>query len=263
MSALFVIAREDRLDDALAHRAAERGFEVLRLPLLASEPGSDGDRFLAWLAHPPERSALAWTSRRAADTIARVALPRHRVAIASLPLFAVGAESAAPMRDVGLAVTTPPESNANAKGLAALIARPAGAGPAGATIARVAFAHGDRALPDLPAALSAAGIEVEPFEIYRTSFLSPDVGGLERATVDGRVAAVAFFSPSGVDSLERLLRPETLALLRRDVPAIGRGDTTRAALAARGYRKAAGPRTSEGFDIFALEALQSSLRTIG
>jgi uroporphyrinogen-III synthase len=268
LSALFVIAREDRQDDALARGAVERGYEVARLALLASEGGGDSDRFLAWLAHPPEGAALAWTSRRAAEVIEAIALPRHRDALASMPLFAVGAESAAPIRAAGLAVTTPPDVSPGAKRLAALIARAAPGGIASASpprtaISRVAFPHGDKALPDLPEALAAAGIGVEPFEVYRTRFLSPDVSAIERAVEAGRLAAVAYFSPSGVESLERLLHPEVAARLRRDVPALARGETTRAALSLRGYRRATGPGAAEAFDFFALDALQSSMRATG
>jgi uroporphyrinogen-III synthase len=270
VSALFAIARADRLDDALARGAAERGYEVMRLALLASDRGRDSDRFLAWLAHPPEGAAIAWTSRRAAEAIATIALPRHRDAMAGLSLFAVGAESAASIRDAGLAVATPSDGSAGAKGLAALIARaePGERGAASASrprskVSRVAFLHGDRALPDLPEALAAAGIGVEPFEVYRTRFLSPDVSAVERAVETGRLAAVAFFSPSGVESLEHLLHPEIAARLRRDIPALARGETTRAALASRGYRRASCPGAAEAFDFFALDALQSSMRTTG
>jgi uroporphyrinogen-III synthase len=269
LSALFVIAREDRLDDALARGAAERGYEVARLALLATEQGPDCDRFQDWLRDPPPNAALAWTSRRAGEALAAVALPQQRAAIACLPLYAVGAESASPIRAAGFAVATPPDSRPGAKRLAALIARvkPAGPGaeppaPGTAAVARVAFLHGDRSLPDLPEALAEAGIEVEPFELYGTRFLSADVAALERAAEAGRVAAVAFFSPSGVEALERLLRPEISTLLRSDVPALARGETTRAALESRGYRRGSCPSAAESFDSFALEALQSAMRTM-
>jgi uroporphyrinogen-III synthase len=251
---MFVITREDARDDVLARGAEERGFAVRRLGLLATEPGRDGERFRSWLASPPPGAAAAWTSRRAGEAIAALALPDHGGALSRMPLFAVGAQSAAPVRDVGLPVTTPSAGNEGARALGALIA-------GGPRPSRVAFLHGDRALPDLPEALRAAGIAVDPFELYGTRFLSPDVRDLDRAVSEGRLAAVAFFSPPGVESLERLLRPETVTRLRANATALARGATTEAALRGRGYRRSTSPGPSEAFDAFALDALQSLERT--
>jgi uroporphyrinogen-III synthase len=258
---LLVLTRDDRLDDALTKGAAARGLATLRLALLEAGPGRDVRRFLDWLSVPPEGVALAWTSRRAGEAIAGLALPGRRSDLARVPLYAVGAESAAPVRAAGLDVLTPAGGSPDAKQLAALIAGGApAAGTAGAAPKAVAFLRGDRSLPDLPDALRQAGIEVEAFELYSTRFLSPDPSAAEQAAAEGRIAAIAFFSPSGVEALERVLAPATVARIRREVLALARGETTRAALASRGYRRASGPASAEAFDSFALAAVESTAR---
>jgi uroporphyrinogen-III synthase len=188
------------MDDALAREADRRGVPVLRLALLDTLPGADGARFLKWLRSPPDGAAVAWTSRRAGERLAAIALPRSRDALAPLPLLALGAESAAPARDAGLPVETPPDGD-GAAAFAEWIARRR----ADRKLRCVAFLHGDKALSALPDGLRAAGIDVAPFEVYRTRFLSPDVRKLKSALEAGGDVAIAYFSPSGVDALERLL----------------------------------------------------------
>ncbi len=256
MSALFVIAREDPIDATLAGEAERLGWRVLRLPLLATEPGPDRAHFLDWLQAPPPGSAIAWTSRRAGEALAEIALPRFREALARMALFAVGEESAAAVRGAGL----PVEFLVGGGGAAALadwilIHR------GSLRIARVAFLHGDKALPTLPDELRAAKLEVISFELYRTRFLSPDVRELTAALETGKPVTAAFWSPSGVEALERLLLPDALAILHRDVEVLARGETTYHALVDRGYRRAAAPPLNSGpFDAIALEALQSRQR---
>ncbi len=257
MSALFVIAREDPRDLALAREAERLGWSVLRLPLFAAEPGPDRGRFLEWLREPPHGASIAWTSRRAAQALAEIALPRSREVLARLPLFAVGEESAAPMRDAGIDVEVCPDR----RGAASLAEWMIGRREA-LQIARVAFLHGDKALPTLPDALRAAKMEPELFEIYRTRFLAPDVGAIDAALEAGGPVTVAFLSPSGVEALERLLSPKAVARLREGAEVVPRGETTYEALAARGYRRARSPLDdTRAFDAIALEALQSRQRT--
>ncbi len=256
MRGLFVLTRDDPNDDPLARQLEEERFEVARLQILATEPGRDGDRFLKWLDEPPD-AAIVWTSRRAAQALAAMALPRFRETLARLPLYAVGEESAAPIRDAGLAVEFVPDAP-SAKRLAALILdRPGGRRPAG-----FAFLHGDRALPDLPESLRAAGIEVDRFELYRIRFLTPDLGALEAALSGGREILICYFSPSTIEGLERILSAELLPKLRRDAYALPWGGTTRQALGARGYGRVLEiDRPSGRIDPSALEALQSFKRT--
>ena len=257
MSALFVIARDDPRDAALAREAERLGWSVLRPPLLATELGPDRGRFLDWLQKPAADASIAWTSRRAALALAEIALPRFREVLAGMPLFAVGEESAAPMRDAGLDVEVCPDGRGAASLAEWMVRRREALG-----IARVAFLHGDKALPTLPDALRAAKLELEPFELYRTRFLAPDVGAIATALEAGGPVTVAFLSPSGVEALERLLSPEAVAMLREGAEVLPRGEATYQALTARGYRRARSPlHETRTFDAIALEALQSRQRT--
>ena len=234
MKDLLVIAREDERDNSLATDADRMGYEVLRPALLETERGKDLDRFLAWIGKaPPRGAAVAWTSRRAARALVRALEPAGaRDLLARVPLFAVGAESAAPIQELGLAVAFVAEEP-SARALAGLIADQREA----RGIERVAFLHGNRALPDLPDALRASGIAVDAFEIYRTQYLSPDLGALETALAAGRDIWIFYYSPSGIDALERGLRSESLHPLRRRARAVALGATTRAALQERGYAR--------------------------
>ena len=256
MSALFVIGRDDKRDDQLAARAAGLGYDVLRLPLLGTNGGRDRAKLEAWLKRPQPAAAIAWTSRRAAEALAAIALPALSGALAKCPLFAVGAESAAPIEERGLSVESVAH-HSSAKRLAeAVLARRETLG-----FTRVAFLHGDRALPDFPEALEKAGVEVERFELYETRYLSPDIGVIRAALTSRARIVVAFLSPSGLEALERLLDPTQRDALRREAIALSRGETTAEALASRGYRHVPSPRSDlTAFDSFALEALQSSLR---
>jgi len=253
VTGIFVLTRREPVDASLAGEAERLGWRVVRLSLLATEVGADGARFLEWLRRASSGAAIAWTSRRAGEALARIALPAAKDALARWPLFALGAESAAPLRDGGLTVEVPP-GDPGAANLAREIARVRGA----RGIARVAFLHGDKALPDLPATLRREGIEVEGFELYRTRFLSPDVSQLNAAIASGTRINVAFFSPSGVEALERVLDPGTLDALRASAQIIARGVTTYRAVLDRGYRRSGDLMESgRAFDSFALEALQS------
>jgi len=250
MSALLVVTRMDPRDDRIVEAAEACSFSVARLPLLATEPGRDVARFLEWLEHAPEGTAIAWTSRRAAETLAGTALPAHKDVLARLPLFAVGAESAAPIRERHLDVAyVPEEPSASSLARHIVEARPTRG------IRRVAFLRGDRSLPDLPDALAQAGIEVEPFEIYRTTFQSPDVDVVRSSIAANDPTVVLYFSPSGIEALERLL-PDALEVLRSRAHAVPIGETTRRALATRGYALIAEP----GVDPFAPASSQSAKR---
>lgn len=250
MTSLLVVARMDPRDDKIVEAAIAASFRVARLPLLATQPGHDVARFLEWLAYAPAGTAIAWTSRRAADVLAEAVLPKHQSALARLPLFAVGAESAAPIRGRHLDVTYVAE-DPSARSLARLIA----GARASCGIRRVAFLHGDRSLPDLPDELERAGIEVEPFEVYRTTFQDVDVDAVRSAIAASDPIVVLYFSPSGIEALERLLH-DSLAALRSRAHAVPIGDTTRRALAARGYASIAEP----GVDPFQPATLQSAKR---
>ena len=247
---LFLIARDDPRDGALEAAATEQGFIAHRLGLLETEPGSDVGRLTAWLKAPPERAAVAWTSRRAAQALAAT-IPSRRGALEALPLFALGGESAAPIAAAGLRVDLP-KSGLGAEHLAAHIAARA----ARLGIRSVLALQGDRPLPGLVDGLRAAGLTTETLEVYRIRFLKPDVREIVEAMAEARVAAAAFFSPSGVEALERLLEPGVCARFRTEVVALARGETTYHALVDRGYHRAMVPDPLETpFEAFAQRTL--------
>jgi uroporphyrinogen-III synthase len=246
---LFFLTRLDTIDDSLAAKASELGFTVLRAPLFATEPGKDALTLSKRLSSIGDGVAIAWTSRRAAEVLA-IALPKARRHVADVPLYALGEESAAPVRRAGFSPITPGESM-GAAGFARFILSRAQHDKC----RFVQFMRGDRSLPDLPNGLKAGGIESISLEIYRTRFLDADVHGLSTWLKSGDPAVVAFFSPSGVAGLERLLGEPERALLRERAAAVARGSTTAEALEMRGYRNVFSPVGADTFDTVAQEAL--------
>ena len=181
-------------DDRIVEAAEACSFRVARLPL-ATEPGRTSHA-LEWLERTGRNICIAWSSRRAAGRLTGTVLPAHQDVLARLPLFAVGAESAAPIQDRHLDVAYVAEEP-SASSLARRIVEARGSHD----IRRVAFLRGDRSLPDLPAALDRAGIEVESFEIYRTTFQSPDVDVMRSSIAANDPVVVLYFSPSGIEAL--------------------------------------------------------------
>lgn len=249
MTPLFLLTRFDPADDALAARASALGFMVLRVPLFTTEPGVDSPAIARRLAVVGDGVAVAWTSRRAAESLAG-ALTGPRRGLERVPLYALGEESAAPMRRAGYTPLTPAEGG-GASGLAQFILSRATQDG----VRCVLFLRGDRSLPDLPSGLKAGGIDVFSLEVYRTRFLNANVEGLTTWLRNGDPVAAAFFSPSGVLALERLLDEETRARAHERVAAIARGHTTGQALVERGYRSIFRPSGTSGFEGAAQEAL--------
>ncbi len=252
MSSLFFLPRLDSLDDTLATKASALGFTVLRVPVFATEPGKDSLPLARRLSLLGDGVALAWTSRRAADSLAR-SLAATRSSLPRFPMYALGEESAAPLRRSGYAPLTLGEG-ARAADLARFIAgRVAEDG-----VRRVIFLGGDRSLPDLPNGLEAAGIEVTRLEIYRTHFLNADVDGLMTCLANKDPVAAAFFSPSGVTGLERLLGAEAREQMHTRAAVIARGHTTASDLMTRGYQNIFTPEGALGFERVALDVLEAT-----
>jgi len=246
---LFFLTRLDTIDDPLAAKASELGFIVLRTSLFATEAGKDAHTLAKRLSNVGDGMAIAWTSRRAAEILAS-SLPRARSNLAGVPLYALGEESALPVRRAGFTPIIPGEST-GAAGFARFILEQASRDG----IRRVLFMRGDRSLPDLPKGLGAGGIEVVSLEIYRTRFLDADLNGLSTWLAKGDPVAVAFFSPSGVAALERLLDESAHRALHDRAIAIARASTTAEALQARGYRNVFFPDGTGTFEAAAQEAL--------
>jgi len=259
---VYAIARDEGEDDPLAAGLERNGFSVLRLPLLETTAGRDAARLPGILASLPEGTAIAWTSRRAGQALARAALPTHRGALEGTPLFALGDSSASPVSREGLPVATPQGFGPHhARALADLIAtRVAIDG-----IRRVLFLAGDRSLPDFPEGLAARGVAMDRLEIYATRYLRPDVDPLLRALGEHRLACLVVFSPSGAEALEALLLPDALRALHT-VPVAAKGPTTAAALRARGFRsvdaglRTVAPRSSHPLAFLALHLMDETQR---
>jgi len=256
MTPMLIVARSEPSDDSLVRAAEAEGCDVARLALFETKPGTQVEALAARLAAPEPGTAVAWTSRRAGAVLAEIAHSR-RSSLESLPLFAVGDESAAPFRAEGFDVSVP-TSGIGAGYLAAHLIEHAPA----LGLKRVLFLHGDRALADFPDSLARAGIPVERFEVYRTSYLPADPAPVVRALDARRPCVVAYYSPSGITGLERLLDPATGETLHSDAVALARGETTYHALLRWGYAHAARPTGERGasFDAFVLDAIQSAAR---
>jgi uroporphyrinogen-III synthase len=251
VSALFIITRLDPRDDVLEAEAWALGYEVVRESLLVTEPGVDATWLADRIAAIPDGTGLAWTSRRAAHALA-LTLPREYLKLKGMPLYAVGEESAAPLRLENLSPHTPGEGKGAAE-LADFIAERAAADG----VRRVIFLHGNRSLPDLPEGLKARGIDVEFLEVYKTRFVTADLSGLEVALQESSPIMAAFFSPSGVEALERFLTPDARVRFRERAAAMAKGPTTARALEQRGYRTVLVPERTVPFDRYLKEALHS------
>jgi uroporphyrinogen-III synthase len=119
----------------------------------------------------------------------------------------------------------------------------------------VLILRGDRSLPDLREGLTSGGILVSTIEVYRTRFLDADVSGLTAWLSKEDPVAAAFFSPSGVAALERLLPARARAAIHERAAAIARGHTTAKALDKHGYRHVFRPGGETTFETVAHEAL--------
>ncbi len=255
MNPLLVLTRLDPLDDSLALQASVLGYAVLRIPVFATDPGPDLPSLPRRVASIGDGTAIAWTSRRAAEPLAHAFLERRGNGYPLL--YTLGEESAAPLRRVGCAPLTPGEG-ARAADLARFIVERA---PEDG-IRQVLVLRGDRSLADLPSGLERAGIQVVPLEIYRTRFLDADVDGLTSWLEEGALVVIGFYSPSGVTGLERLLDAGTRDRIRTHSTVFARGATTATELRARGFRNVSQPEGDMTFERMALGVLEATLEEL-
>ncbi|HEX7005450.1 MAG TPA: uroporphyrinogen-III synthase [Trueperaceae bacterium] len=194
-----------RLDD-LAALLEERGFEVVRSPLVETVPRTD-ERTAAAAATLMSLPWLLITSRSTVEAIEELG------GFAEGPLIgAVGPATAAALQEVGAMVTFVATPN-NARGLAhAFLAHPLARGPVG-------LPRGNRALETLEQELGEAGFATRPLVVYDTR-PQPWRG-------DGADALV-LASPSAVEAL-----PTEVGSRSRLVTL---GETTSAAVRSRGWR---------------------------
>ena len=203
----IVLTQSDGRLEGLARGLRERGWNVVRNPLIATEPRLDADT-RTQAAALLELPWILFTSRSAVDAWRELELPLEG------PRFgAVGEKTAKTLAAAGAEVRLIGKP-ATAQGLAATFtARRDARGPVG-------LPQGDRARPTLRAALERAGYAVRTVTVYETRTCP--------WSVEGPVDAVVLASPSAVRSL-----PDAVADRARLVTL---GPTTSGAVRERGFR---------------------------
>lgn len=192
--------------DGLQELLEERGYEVLRRPLIETTPRTDP----ATRAAAANLMALPWllvTSRSTVEAL----LALGGISGGSL-IGAVGPATAGALEAAGASVALVANPH-NARGLAhTFLAHPHARGPVG-------LPRGNRALEDLERELGEAGFATRPLVVYDT---------VQREWQGGQVDALVLASPSAVEAL-----PAEVAGCARLVTL---GTTTSAAARSRGWR---------------------------
>lgn len=213
-----VVTRDEEPDGPLGQTLAALGARVRRVPCVRAAPPEDPETLDHELARGAEYDWLFVTSARAARAVAgpcgRTGSPR---------VAAVGQGTARALREAGCHVDVVSEGGAEA-----LVAAMAASAPL--HDARVLFPASDRARPQGPRALEAAGAHVTKVVAYRILVRAGAREELRALAVDPTIHALTFTSPSAADALGPALRPEDV---RCRIAAIGR--TTAAALQALGW----------------------------
>ena len=198
----------------LRARLSVLGAEVIVEPVLEFED-LDAPRLAEALAGLREGDGLAVTSRRAAQRLAGIELPR------GVLVGAVGPATEKALQTAGIPVDCVSSGGARSLGKTLPVQRGA----------RVLFPSAEAALPDLEQELGARDIEVERLPVYRTR-------ARRDATLAGKVDVRLFTSPSALEAclalggLDELRQARSLAL----------GETTARACAQHGLNAAAPER---------------------
>lgn len=213
---LVVLLRSGDEDDPYEGAFSEQGFDVRSIPVLDFER-VNLDRLRDILGRPEEYSGLVLTSPRAVDAL-REAFDRDSAAHErwrSKPVFVVGPRTADGVRMLGLDPVG--ETSGSAEALARrILSEPAKH--------RLLFLSGNRRRELLPSTLRDAGMSFAELCVYETH-LRREINWPADRTVDW----VVFFSPSGIEAVERA-DPNLLEAV--NVAAIG--ETTASALHDRG-----------------------------
>lgn len=222
---LVVITRDDGPLGRLAAALAARGLEAFALPTIAIRPGADIARLDAVLAELGSGDWLAFTSAHAVAAVLQRPAWNRLVAGARPRIAAVGPATAARLRESG----APPDLVADepgARGLAASLARSGSLDGV-----HVVWPRSDRARPELAERLRASGARVTEVVAYRTEAVaSPLLADFQRLLSAGRLAAIAFLSPSSAAGLAAALGASDLGLLAGRALVASIGPTTSAAL---------------------------------
>ena len=219
----IAVTRAPEQAGELARLLAENGAEVVLCPLVAFERAEDSAPLDAALRRLKEFDWLLFTSQNA------VRFFEERRRELEIPLewghprvAAVGPATAKAARELGYDVEFTAEE-ATGRGLAAGL----GGKVAGR---RVLLPRSDRARPDLPEMLRAAGASVADVVAYRT--VPTGQQGLEalKKIQAGEVHAVALASPSAFERLAEQLGMEALRELTQHVALAAIGPVTAAAI---------------------------------
>ena len=221
---------EGRLE-GLEKALQARGFDVVRAPLIQTEP----------LLTPAVREAaraliglpwLLFTSPAGIEAWEALGLPLEDASLNGSRLGAVGDKTARALLQCGGEVSLVGEPQ-NAAGLAAVFLERGGEGPVG-------LPQGNRALPTLRDTLVHHGFETYPVVIYKTV-------GLEWPDDVKGVNVVILSSPSTVESL-----PDEVGARARLVTL---GPSTADAVAARGWRAECAERPDAASVVEVIERL--------
>ncbi|WP_431284989.1 uroporphyrinogen-III synthase [Humitalea sp. 24SJ18S-53] len=195
-----LITRPSPGDAATAEAVARRGWRPIAAPslVLAALPGA---------APPRGAQALLLTSAAAVRALDRSLAP------SDLPVFAVGAATAAAARAMGFAAVQ--AASGDAESLSALVA--AQCDPARGPLW---LAVGRGYATDLAAVLRGRGFRVARRVVYAARPARALPPAARDALAAGQVAAALFTSPRGAHSMVRLLRAAGLAQAARGIAAV-------------------------------------------
>ena len=99
---------------------------------------------------------------------------------------------------------------------------------------KILLPRSERARPDLPDALRAAGAQVTEIVAYHTGGVGAIEPGVMRAIRDAQVDVISFFSPSAIENMRAALGEEVLSLLGAKAALAAVGPVTAAALRSAG-----------------------------
>lgn len=231
---LVAVTRDERSDDRLSRALEAAGARALPLPTVRIAPPEDDQALAVALGELPRMDWVVFTSANAVEAIcgrpewldaARAGTLRARIA-------AVGVATAERLRQRQIRVDVTPSAGGGARDLLdALAGRGALAGT------RWLWPRSDLARRDLPEALARLGAAVLDPIAYRTMLVSPPaLAEFLDGLAAGRIAAVAFLSPSSARGLASALPCGTLAPLAGHTLIASIGPTTGEAIAALGAR---------------------------
>ncbi|MGI9174275.1 MAG: uroporphyrinogen-III synthase [Rhodothermales bacterium] len=212
-SPLVYLFRTPAEPDPYEKALAAAGFRCRSVPVLDFE-FTGREALQEKLAHPDRYGGLLLTSPRAVEALAEALLwlPNQVAAWTAKPVFAVGPRTSEVLRQLGLQPQG--EQAGNAEALADVLEQ-----TATKLDGMLLFLCGDRRREILPERLRRADVAFEECTVYRT------LAQAELALPDEEPDWIVFFSPSGVEAVQRTSEMKTW---KARIAAIG--PTTAAAL---------------------------------